>query len=78
MPPRASAPMTRFCVPAIRNMIPISTPTVLIDASSNCSTTSATMIQDRPLMSQSHHSRDSSRKGSGIEVSRATMAGIIP
>src|SRR5262245_64966299 len=36
-------------------MIPISTPTVLIDASSNWSTTSATMSQAIPTISRSHH-----------------------
>ena len=71
MAPAASVPITRFCAPATRNMIPITTPTVVTEAWSNWSTTSATTTQAMPVSSHSHQRLAIWRKGSGRVVSSA-------
>src|SRR5918995_4498350 len=76
--PPASVPSTRFCVPATRNMTPVTTPTVATEASSNWRTTSATTTQVMPVSSQSHQRLAIWRKGSGGVVSIAiAMRGMI-
>ena len=52
----ATAATTNCWKPESRNMSPIRTPTVVTEAASNCSTTSAIRIQAMPVTSQSHHS----------------------
>jgi hypothetical protein len=63
--PPVSEPKTRFCAPAARNMIPMSTPTVVIEAWSNWRITSAPASQNTPVASQTHQRFATSRNGFG-------------
>jgi hypothetical protein len=64
-------------VAAKRNITPMSTPTVVIEALSNWRTTSAATIHSTPVTSQSHHIPDSPSIASRSVPARSSTGYVV-